>query len=215
MPIREPIRYELSPRKLDVGEQWLTLTLENVSDDEMTSVSVNLNTTNFVDLEVLGTGEFIPAMRPEEEVILTFKVRAQRTTDVYVILDGLKDGDPFYWESPYITIDIGAPIAEITSLFVLSEPYPYLTKDLQAECTVFGNEAATGLTVHFWVDTPSEESVDLGEVGVPALKKGGFQTVRAEYITAEEGLHRFYAYLYDGIKLLDRETDLIYVREEE
>jgi len=159
MPIREPIRYELSPRKLDVGEQWLTLTLENVSDDEMTSVSVNLNTTNFVDLEVLGTGEFVPAMRPEEEVILTFKVRAQRTTDVYVILDGLKDGDPFYWESPYITIDIGAPIAEITSLFVLSEPYPYLTKDLKAECTVFGNEAATGLTVHFWVDTPSGHGV--------------------------------------------------------
>jgi hypothetical protein len=152
---------------------------------------------------------------PEEEVILTYKVRAQRTTDVYVILDGLKGGDPFYWESPYITLDIGAPIAEIISLLVLSEPYPYLTKDLTAECTIFGNETTINLTVHFWVDTPFEESVDHGEVYVPSVKKGGFQTVRAEYITAEEGLHRFYAYLYDGIKLLDRETDLIYVREEE
>ena len=62
----------------------------------MKSVSVNLNTTNFIDLEVLGTGEFVPVMRPEEEVMITFKVRAQRTADVYLILDGLKEGDPFY-----------------------------------------------------------------------------------------------------------------------
>ncbi len=99
MPIRSPIRYELSPRKLNVGEQWLTLTLENISQDGMTSVSKPKH-TNFFDLEILGTGEYVPSMRPEKEVILTFKVRAKRKTDVYVILNGLEGGNPFYGESP-------------------------------------------------------------------------------------------------------------------
>jgi hypothetical protein len=54
MPISAPIRYELSPKKLDLGEKMLTLPLENISQEGMTCVSLNLKTTNSVDLEVLG-----------------------------------------------------------------------------------------------------------------------------------------------------------------
>lgn len=214
MPKLGPLRYEVTTKIINEGKQWLTVEVENVTDQNIRALSVDLNSLNSYNIDVLGTGEYIPLLRPNEETFLTFQVRARRSTDVYLVFEGATDGAIFTWESPYTYIMVGTPVAEIQSFFVLSEPYPYLVKDLNAEARVKGNVFSSDLSVHFWVSTPAGDYVKMGEVDIPSISEGEIKTVTSSYITSEEGIHRFYAYLYVNDNLIDSETDRVYVTKE-
>jgi len=215
MPIKDNIRYEINPREIEEGRKWVTVTLENNFLDRIMAVSIELYSTDSMAINVIGSGEFVPLLEHNEETIIPFQLVASKTTELYITVEGTKDGTPFYWVSPFMTIQVGAPVAEIASLFVLTEPYPILTKELEAEATIIANTRVVDLRARFWVDTPRGEYLQVSEDRIFSMEKDEVETVSATYLTDEEGLHRFYVYLYDGTELLDKETDTVVVIEEE
>jgi hypothetical protein len=209
-----PLEYEIEDKSLNEGKQWLTVKVENISDQNISGLSVELHSLNSYNLDVIGSDEYVPVLRPNEETFLVFQVRARMSSDVYLVFEGSTDGASFTWQSPYTYIMVGAPVAEIQSFFVMTEPYPYLVKDLNAEAVVRGNTFSTELSISFWVSTPDGSYVKMAEENVASLDKGEIETISADYITGQEGMHRFYAYLYDGENLIDSDTDRVYVTQE-
>ena len=53
---KHPIEYELKPRDIDVGPNWVTLTLKNISDKPLRHLDVQLHSLDTYNLWVYGTG---------------------------------------------------------------------------------------------------------------------------------------------------------------
>ena len=100
MPVKDEIRYEINPSEIEAGKKWLTVEIENNSLEELVGVSVELHSTDSNAINILGSGDFVPSLSPNEEALLSFQVRAMRTADEYIVLDGEKGNFPYYWVSP-------------------------------------------------------------------------------------------------------------------
>lgn len=214
MPIKHPIRYELTPKELDTGTHWITLELENIGDEALQNIDVKINSVDSYNLAVIGTGQFISELKQNVESILNFQVSALRSSDIYITLRGRKNGDYFYWESPMIRINVvGAP-AEIRTLFALTHPYTIMGETLEAEATLTGKTHSEGLDLEFWVDTPSGDFKELARIETKELEPGEDARYSAEITPDEEGIYTIYTYLYDEGRLVDRSTDTIWVEKE-
>ncbi|MBD3207564.1 hypothetical protein GF319_14630 [Candidatus Bathyarchaeota archaeon] len=215
MPVKDNVRYEIIPRKVNEGRKWITVILENKDSRDISGASVELHSTDSSAISVRSTGEFVPNISQDEEVQLPFQIDAKRTAELFIVLDGIQETRPLHWLSSFITVSVGEPRVEITSLFVLSEAYARLETELETEATLEAHTKTGNLTARFWVETPEGELLDLGEENISTMDDGEVKKVSASYVTAIEGLHRFYVYLYEGNKLLERKTDRILVGREE
>ena len=119
-----PIEYEISPKSVRGGRSWLTVRIENISEDPLTGLNVRLNSLDTYAIEVMQDAELVSSLAPDEEEELHFQVAAQRSGGVYISVDGRWAGEPFHWESPSRRIAVGDELAELVSVFVLSEPQP-------------------------------------------------------------------------------------------
>lgn len=214
MGIRYPIQYDLNPKTIDVGRRWLTLELENIGAENLTGLDVRLNTLDVYSISVYGTGSYISALDPNEEQMISFQVSANSTGSVYVSIDGWRDGESFHWESPGVLVTVGREVAELGSLFAMTEPYPPLRKTIRCEANVRGLAESEGLRLEFWADTPSGEFEELATVETKQLSAGEEARYAAEITPEEEGLYTLYAYLYDGVRRIGREVETVYVRQE-
>lgn len=213
MGIRYPIRYELSPSTIDTGSRWVTVTLKNVGAETLSGLDVNLNSFDTYSVTVFGTGRYISILAPGQEQLLSFQVSALYSTSVYITVDGLRDSDSFHWESPYIPLTVGQEVAELVSVFAMTQPYPPLQEKLNVEATVRGiRQTDDGLELQFWASTPSGKFEELARVETKSLDPGEEVTYSAEITPEESGMHTIYAYLYDDGKRIDRETEHVYAR---
>jgi hypothetical protein len=210
MAIRYPIEYSLSPRQVDAGMRWIRMVLKNVGDDELTSLDVKLNSFDTYSLDVEGTGLFVGALGPAEEVTHAFQVSARLTDRMYISLDGYRDGERFHWESPGIRVVVGDAAAELVSLFAMTRPYPPPGKAIRCEATVKGLRPSKDLVLESWVRAPSDRfefrTLELGSIAAGEELKPAF-----EVVPEEEGSYTVYAYLYDGYERIGHESDQIYV----
>jgi hypothetical protein len=213
MPIRYPIEYELSPNYVEPGWRWLTLSLKNIGPDELTGLDVQLNSLDSYNLRPMGTGAYIAELGPNEERVHPFQVAANHTASVYVSVDSLRDAEPFHWESPTTLIAVGQDLADLVSLFAMSEPYPPVGEKVRCEATVRGLTRTPGLRLEFWVNTPAGEFEALSEIETKRLEAGEEAIYAAEFTPQEEGLYTVYAYLFDGIRRIARRTEHVSVRE--
>lgn len=213
MPVRFPIEYRLQPRQVDAGWRWLSVTLENVGREMLSSLEIRLNSYDDYALRVLGTGSYIDTLEPEERRVEAFQVAANRTGSVYLTVEGLRATTPFHWESPLLRVTVGTEVAELLNLFAVSEPYPPVGERIRIEATVRGLTPGHRLDLEFWADPPDGEFQALGTVQTKELEAGEQATYAAEFLPQEEGLYTIYAYLYDGIRRIGRETERIHVRE--
>jgi len=211
MTIKYPIEYELTPKNVATGTRWVTLTLKNISDESLTGLDVRLNSLDAYGLNVYGTGSYVSILSPNEEKEIPFQVSANRTTSVYTSVDGWRDGNPFHWESPAILITVGEEVAELVSLFAMTEPYPPAKKTIKCEATVRGLAESEGLRLEFWADTPGGEFEELATVETAELDTGETARYTAEITVEERGSYTVYAYLYDGMRRIGRKTEHIYV----
>ena len=214
MGLKYPIRYEISPREVETGTHWITLELENVGEEDLYNLDVNLNSVDSYNLSVLGTGEFVAHLAQNVETFLNYQISSIRSTDVYITISGRRDDEYFYWESPLIRINVPGAIAEISPLFVLSHPYSMMGKTLEAEATIKGLSESIGLDLEFWVDTPTGEFKEIANIETKSLSPEEYMRYSAEFTPEEEGIYTVYAYLYQNGRLLDRETDMIWVEKE-
>ena len=143
--------------------------------------------------------------------MLPFQVSANTSAELYVSIDGRKDGAPFHWESPSIPITVGREVAELVSLVALTEPYLPVQKSVKCEAVVRGIIQDRGLKLEFWANTPSGEFKELAAVETKALDAGEIARYSAEIVVDEAGAYTIYAYLYDGARRIGRKAEHIYV----
>jgi len=213
MAIKYPLEYEMTPKSIDAGRHWVTLSLKNIGTQDLTGLDINLNSLDAYSISVLGTGSYVSILKPNETRELPFQLSANRTGSLYVTLDGWKDGERFHWESPGIPMTVGEEVAELASLFAMTEPYSVVGERIRCEATVRGRSASEGLKLEFWADTPSGEFEELAIVETKALDVGEDAIYSAEITPDEDGLYTIYAYLYDGVRRIGREVEYVYVRE--
>ncbi len=213
MAIKYPLEYELTPDSIDAGRHWVTLRLKNIGPQDLTGLDINLNSLDAYSISVLGTGSYVSILKPNESRELPIQVSANRTGSLYVTLDGWKDGERFHWESPGMPVAVGADVAELVSLFAMTEPYSIIGERVRCEATIRGLSESEGLKLEFWADTPGGEFEELAIVETKALSAGEEATYSAEVTPDEDGLYTIYAYLYDGVRRIGREVEYVYVRE--
>jgi len=211
MPIKYPIEYELKPMHMTEGRRWLTLRIKNTSTDDLSSLDVRLNSLDAYSISVHGSGNYMANLGPQEERMLAFQVLANTSSGLYVTIDGWRDNAPFHWESPNILITVGKEVAELASLFAMTEPYPAQNSKITCEAVVRGLEQSEGLQLEFWADTPGETLEELAAIETKALAPGETARYGAEITVEKRGAYTIYAYLYDDFKRIGRRTEHIYV----
>lgn len=212
MGMRYPLEYDLNPQETAAGIHWATLNLKNIGTQTLTGLDVQMNALDPYSISVLGTGSYISVLAPNEEQLLTFQISASSSTSLYISVDGWREGASFHWESPYIPIVVGEDVAELVSLFAMTEPYPALREAINVEATVRGLAQTDGVQLEFWADTPGGKFEKLADVETKALTRGEEVTYSAEITPEEQGMYTIYAYLYDDGRRVDRETEAVYAR---
>lgn len=211
MAFRYPIEYEIEPTEIDVGTNWLTITLKNIGSKDLTSLDVRLNSFDTYNLMALGSGTYIPMLEEDEEREIYVKVSGSQSTSVYVTIDGWQDSDRFFWESPMIPITVGKKPAELVNVFAMVEPYPVVGDMIRCEAKVRGLAGSSELELDFWADYDGNFE-KLGEVQTKQLSSDEEATYAAEFTPEESGLYTIYAYLYDSSgKRIGREIDKVFV----
>lgn len=213
MAVKHPIQYELNPKSVSAGMRWLTLKVQNIGNENLIGLDVKLNSLDAYDIYVYGTGTYVSVLKPGEEQIIPFQTLAAATGQVYASLDGWIGADLFHWESQQIVVRVGEDIAELVSLFAMTEPYPRLGERIRFEAVLRGSSDSERLRLEFWAETPSGEFLELVKVETETLSTGEQAQYSAEIEPDEEGMYTIYAYLYDGAKRIGHELERVYVKE--
>jgi len=123
---------------------------------------------------------------------------------------GRKNGNHFYWDSPWIREEVLGEPAELESLFV-SNPYGMIGKELEVEATVKGLKDSEGLTLDLWSDTPSGNYEKIAQIKTKKLSRGEEASYTAKITPKEKGYYTIYANLYNNYRLVGRRSDTICV----
>jgi hypothetical protein len=198
---------------VEPGWRWLSLTLENVSTEPLTALDVQLNSVDTYNMRAVGTGSYIDRLDPGERRVEAFQIAANGTAGIYISVDGLRGSTHFHWESPTLLVTVGRQVANLVSFFAMTAPYPPLGEKILCEATIRGLSESSGLQLEFWAETPGGEFESLGEVETKPLAAAEEALYAVEFTPEEEGLYTLYAYLYDDIRRLGRETERVHVRE--
>ena len=211
MATKFPIRYSLVPKTVNEGQHWVTARLENLSTEDLTNLEVRLNSIDTWSIYVHGQGDFIPVLRHKEEQEVHFQISANATGRVYITVDGERIEGAFHWESPDISIEVGKPVAELVSLFAMSQPRVPLGEPITFQATVRGLAPSRNLVIEFWVDTPKGESKSLAKEGLGRLTAQQVVEPAVELTPEDEGIYVLHAYLYDGPRRIGHEIEYLSV----
>ena len=213
MPVKYPIEYELAPGDVSAGLRWLTLRLKNVGETNLIGLEVKLNSLDAYDIYVYGTGSYVASLKPGQEEIVPFQTLATATGRVYASLDGWWGAALFHWESPRISLKVGEDVADLVSLFALTQPYLHRGEQIRFEAVLRGSSQSERLRLEFWAETPSGEFIELAKIETQALSENEQARYSAEITPEEEGMYTLYAYLYDGARRIGHELEQVYVQE--
>ena len=214
MRLKRPFEYKIKPKQVEKGTRWITVDIKNVSTDELTQLDVQLHSLDSYFIGIYGTGSYVSELNPEETRSIPFQITAHGTSSVYVTVTGYRDGVYFYWESPMEEVKVGAEVAELENLFVLSHPYTAIGKTLEIETIIRAVTGGKKLELSYWVDTRSGSFEKIADIETKVLEEGEKVRYSVEFTPDETGIHEIYAYLYDGTTLLGRKNNTIYVQSE-
>lgn len=208
MAAKFPIEYAMSPQSLRAGSTWLTVRLKNVSDEPLSGLHVRLNSVDTYAIEVQDPSQHVSSLGPDEEIELSFQLRTKQSGGLYISVDGRWGGEPLHWESPSRRVPVGDRIAELMSVFALSEPYPRAGESITVEATLRGLVPSRGLILEFWVETPKGESISVDKTATEALGVGEVATYKADpFVPEQEGIYVIHAYLFDDGERIGHERD--------
>jgi hypothetical protein len=203
----------LNPKEIDTGVHWVTLRLKNIGDETVNSLDVKLHSLDTHCISILGTGEFIDKLEAGQEATRAFQLSADATTEVYASVSGFKDEERFSVDSPWAKIKVGEEVAELESVFALTEPYASMGKLIKCEARIRGLENSEGLDLEFWAHTPSGKVEELARIETKELSAGQEARYTAEITPENIGFYTIHAYLYDGSRRIGHKTDTIWVEE--
>lgn len=214
-----PFEYEVTPSEIDVGTNWITVTLKNIGRDALQNLDIQLHSLDTYNLSVygtglFGTGRYLPNLGSNEEEDLVFRVNAIGSANVYITIKTRNAGSRYYftWESGWTKLTVSEEKAEIGRLLVLSNPYTLIGQTISAEATVKGLRTSTGLKLEIWVEPPSGQSEEQAAIDIKDLPVGEEARYTVEFTLQETGIYTIYAYLYDGWRRIGYKTEDIYAR---
>lgn len=208
-----PLACEVNPRSIPAGMHWLTVTVKNIGDQELTNLDVKLNSLDTYAIAVLGTGSHLAELLPNVEHEIPFQVRANLRAELYVSVDGWKALRFFHWESGAILIKVASEAAAIADLSAMTERHPPTGSAIRCEARVEGYRESEGLSLELWASTPNGELEELAIVEIKSLSPTETTVYAVEFTPQEEGLYSLYAYLYKDAKRIDRRVEHVYVME--
>jgi len=212
---RHPIAYEMSPKEIERGTRWLTLSLKNVGEKPLSGLGVRLHSMDDYSIAVAGEGDYVDIVEPGAEEEIPYRVSADLTGRVYASVEGWRGEEQFEWESPGIVIRVGDPAAELVSVFAMTAPYPDPGEELRCEALVRGMEPSGELRLEFWAQQPRgafDELATFDNIKVETGEKNSYvTTIRPEH----EGEYVVHAYLYDGERRIGHALDRVYVGKQE
>jgi hypothetical protein len=209
MAAKLPVAYEINPKSVQVGISWVTVSLKNVSQDPLTGLNVRLNSLDTYAIDVQEDARFVSSLAADEGEEFHYQVAAQRSGSLYISADGRWAGEPFHWESPPRRIAVGAELAELVTVFGLSEPYARPGETLTIEAVLRGLTTTSGLILEFWVETPSGESLSVDKTATDLLNPGQVETYKADFVPEEEGIYVIHAYVFDDTRRIDHKRDYL------
>jgi hypothetical protein len=214
-----PFEYELNPKVIDIGSNWVTVKLKNVGRDDLRYLDIQLHSLDTYNLSVYGTGLFgaghhLPNLGSNEAEELAFRVNAVGSANVYVTIKARNARSRYFftWESGWMNLTVSEEKAEIRRFLVQANPYTHIGRTISAEATLKGLRESTGLTLEFWVETPSGTSEEQAKIDIKDLPIGEEARYTVEFTPQETGYYTIYAYLYDGWRRIGTKTEDIYAR---
>src|SRR3990167_792032 len=204
MPKKGPIEYEIKPENLNIGKEWVDVTLKNITTKALFGLNVKLNSMDTFGLEVLESSRYLPLLGSGQAESVFFRVESYLTTNVYITIDSLRNGDRFHWESPARTIRVGEDFAELIKFNA-----GMVGGDITTEASVKSFIDTVNLTYEVWAQGPDGaiEEMEIKDMG--EMKDGEVRAVRTGFEPNKKGLYTIDAYLYDGPKRLSHRTDYV------
>ncbi len=212
MRIRYPFEFEVTPKEINRGTQWLTLRLKNIGLTTVNNIDVRVYSLDTYGISVLGTAAYIDKLKPREEETKAFQVSAETTTELYASVSGYKDGEFFWTDSPKVKIKVREDVAELESVFALTEPYTSMGKVVKVEATVKGLANSEGLELEFWVEDGLGSSKELQRIEIEKLAAGQEARYTTELTPTQSGYFTIHAYLYDYWRRIGHKTDDLWVQ---
>jgi hypothetical protein len=172
-----PIEYELTPKEIEKGTNWVTLKLKNMGSETLKDLDVQLHSLDTYNLSVYETwwseaGQYVSELGLNEEKELVFRVNAIGSADAYATIKGRKAGKYWWWESGWTRLSLSEERAEIGRLLVLSNPYTAIGKTISVEATIKGLRKNGELKLDFWVETPSGKNEEQASIDIKDLPAG-------------------------------------------
>lgn len=213
MLVKYPIEFNLNPQIAEQsGTYWVTLVVKNIGRKTLSSLDVRLNSLDSYAITIHGRGKFIPILTPKEDENVFFQIEANNSANLYITINGKEGNNHFHWESPSIKFKVGLEVAELRSVFIVTEPYPPFGKNLTCEVTITGNKESEGLTLEYWWEYPSGKVEELGKVKTKRLIPGEVARFTMEVKPGEEGRYRIHVYLYDKTRRIGYDNDTVWVK---
>jgi len=212
MKLKRPFEFEITPETIDSGTHWITIKLQNVSEDTLTNMDIRLHSMNPFFITVLGTGSFLSILKNNETGTIPFQVNAEATGRVYFTVSGERDGVYFYWDSPPVQLTVGDEIARLRSVFILTHPYIAKGTTIEVEAVIQATKGGKELDLTFWLDSPTSYEF-IGETKTKMLESGEEVKYSVEISPKEEGIHEVFVYLFDGTRLVGKDSDAIWVEK--
>jgi hypothetical protein len=210
MAAKFPVEYQINPRSIRAGRSWLAVSLKNISEDDLTGLNVRLNSLDTYAIDVQADAKPVSSMEPDQREELHYRVGARQSGGIYVSLDGRWGGEPFHWESPSRRIAVGDEVAELVSVFGLTEPHPRPGEAITIEATLRGLTISSGLILEFWVETPSGESISVDKTATDPLSPGKVATYKSDpFVPEDQGIYVIHAYLFDDTRRIGHERDYL------
>ena len=201
-----PFAFDLTPREIGSGDQWLTLQISNIGSSTLNRLEVKLYSVDVSNIYVYETGQYVNELKSHEEAFRDFRVLAKATTEVYGSVSGLKDNERFLVETPPVTITVGPQVAELESISALTEPYTSFGKAVKVEAEVKALKDTTDLSLEFRVEDPSGESKTLERIKIKELSGGQVARFTTEITPKKAGFYIIHGYLYHHWKRIGRKS---------
>ena len=209
---RLPISVYMTPREINKGTSTIKIQLKNNSDRRLETLEVGLHSLDQSLIEVENPEKWINAIEPGESIAVPFTVSAHRSAMIHTRIFGYMGEERFEWQSPPIRIRVGEEAAELISLLILGDSLRIVGDTLNVEATVRALKHNVQVTIDFWVNTPKEKYTKIGEITTSVLQQGDTKHL-IEFTPSETGLYTVYAYLYEGSRQIDRQSDKVFIRE--
>jgi hypothetical protein len=209
---RLPISINISPREIRRGTSIIELKLTNNGDQRLETLEVGLHSLDQSLIDVENPEKWVNSILPGETITVPFNISAHRSAMIHTRIFGYMGEERFEWQSPPIRVKVGEEAAELLSLLILGESSRKIGDTLEVEATLRALKNNVQVTIDFWVNTPREKYMKIGEITTSILQQGDTKHI-IEFTPTEKGLYTVYIYLYEKSRQIDRQSDKVFIKE--